>query len=76
MIYIPGDVQDFDKPNHAYAYGGAKLAIQHKEVSHMNGYISESGNKITSAWLHHLNGAEAMGDMRIVIMSEWNVKQM
>lgn len=39
--------------------------MQHKEVSHMNGYISESGNKITSAGLHYLNGAKAMGDMRI-----------
>lgn len=28
LIYIPGDVQDFDKLNHAYAYGGAKLAMQ------------------------------------------------
>lgn len=28
LIYIPGDVQDFDKLNHPYAYGGAKLAMQ------------------------------------------------
>ena len=28
LIYIPGEIQDFDKLNHAYAYGGAKLAIQ------------------------------------------------
>ena len=28
LIYIPGEVQDFDKLNHAYAYGGAKLAMQ------------------------------------------------
>lgn len=28
LIYIPGDIQDFDKLNHAYAYGGAKLAMQ------------------------------------------------
>lgn len=28
LIYIPAEVQDFDKLNHAYAYGGAKLAMQ------------------------------------------------
>lgn len=28
LIYIPGEIQDFDKLNHAYAYGGAKLAMQ------------------------------------------------
>ena len=101
LIYIPGDIQDFDKLNHPYAYGGAKLAMQtinynfdldltryvsfnfdaiekiidtsggieleilSKEVSYMNGYISSSENKITSAGLQHLNGAQAMGYMRI-----------
>lgn len=101
LIYIPGDIQDFDKLNHPYAYGGAKLAmqtlnynfdldltryvsfnfdaiekivdaiggieleIQSKEVSHMNSYISDSGNKIDRAGVHHLNGAQAMGYMRI-----------
>lgn len=28
LIYIPGEIQDFDKLNHAYAYGGAKLSMQ------------------------------------------------
>lgn len=28
LIYIPKEIQDFDKLNHAYAYGGAKLALQ------------------------------------------------
>lgn len=28
LIYIPGEIQDFDKLNHPYAYGGAKLAMQ------------------------------------------------
>ncbi|MBP3904794.1 MULTISPECIES: LCP family protein [Turicibacter] len=28
LIYIPAEIQDFDKLNHAYAYGGAKLAMQ------------------------------------------------
>ncbi len=28
LIYIPGVKQDFEKLNHAYAYGGAKLALQ------------------------------------------------
>lgn len=28
LIYIPDEIQDFDKLNHAYAYGGAKLAMQ------------------------------------------------
>ena len=28
LIYISGEIQDFDKLNHAYAYGGAKLAMQ------------------------------------------------
>lgn len=101
LIYIPGDIQDCDKLNHPYAYGGAKLAMQtinynfdldltryvsfnfdaiekiidaiggieleilSKEVSYMNGYISSSENKITSAGLQHLNGAQAMGYMRI-----------
>ncbi|WP_195218208.1 LCP family protein [Turicibacter sanguinis] len=101
LIYIPGEVQDFDKLNHAYAYGGAKLAMQtfnynfdlditryvtfdfdaiekivdavggielmikDYEVSHMNGYIGTSGNKISSAGLQHLTGAQAMGYMRI-----------
>lgn len=101
LIYIPGDIQDFDKLNHPYAYGGAKLAMQTlnynfdldltryvsfnfdaiekiidalggieleilpKEVSYMNGYIDSSGNKITSSGIQHLNGAQAMGYMRI-----------
>ena len=28
LVYIPGDVQDFDKLNHAFVYGGANLAMQ------------------------------------------------
>ena len=28
LIYIPGVKQDFEKLNHAYAYGGANLALQ------------------------------------------------
>ncbi|MDB8559597.1 LCP family protein [Turicibacter sanguinis] len=28
LIYIPGEIQDFDKLNHAYAYGGANLSMQ------------------------------------------------
>lgn len=28
LIYIPDEIQDFDKLNHPYAYGGAKLAMQ------------------------------------------------
>lgn len=28
LIYIPGEIQDFDKLNHAYEYGGANLAMQ------------------------------------------------
>ena len=28
LIYIPGVKQDFEKLNHAYAYGGATLAMQ------------------------------------------------
>ena len=28
LIYIPGHIQDFSKLNHAYAYGGADLAMQ------------------------------------------------
>ena len=28
LIYIPGEIQDFDKLNHPYAYGGAKLTMQ------------------------------------------------
>lgn len=28
LIYVPGEVQDFDKLNHAYWYGGAQLALQ------------------------------------------------
>lgn len=93
LIYIPGDIQDFDKLNHAYAYGGANLAIQtlnynfdldlnryvsfnydaiekiidaiggvyievlEKEVPHITG-VSSSG------W-QRLNGAQAMGYMRV-----------
>lgn len=101
LIYIPGDVQDFDKLNHAYAYGGAKLAMQtinynfdldltryvtfnfdaiekivdaiggielevkDYELSYMNGYIQSAANKVSTAGLLHLNGAQAMGYMRI-----------
>lgn len=28
LVYIPGNIQDFDKLNHAFVYGGANLAIQ------------------------------------------------
>lgn len=28
LIYIPGEIEDYDKLNHAYAYGGANLAMQ------------------------------------------------
>lgn len=101
LIYIPGQIQDFDKLNHAYAYGGAKLAMQTMnynfdldltryvtfdfeaiqsiidaiggielnikdyEVSHANGYIQSASNKLTTSGVQHLNGAQAMGYMRI-----------
>lgn len=101
LIYIPGDIQDFDKLNHPYAYGGAKLAMQtinynfdldltryvsfnfdaiekiidviggielevkDYEVSHANGYIQSASNKLTKSGVQHLNGAQAMGYMRI-----------
>lgn len=28
LVYLPGDVQDFDKFNHSYWYGGPELSIQ------------------------------------------------
>ncbi|MCU7197754.1 LCP family protein [Turicibacter sanguinis] len=101
LIYIPGEIQDFDKLNHAYAYGGAKLAmqtinhnfdldltryvtfdfdaiefiidtlggieleIQDYELSHANSYIQSTQNKLTQSGLQHVNGAQAMGYMRI-----------
>ena len=101
LIYIPGDIQDFDKLNHPYAYGGAKLAMQTMnynfdldltryvsfnfdavekiidaidgieleikdyEVSHANQYIQLASNKLTTSGTQHLNGAQAMGYMRI-----------
>ena len=101
LIYIPGEIQDFDKLNHAYAYGGAKLAMQtinynfdldltryvtfdfdaiefiidtlggieleikDYELSHANGYIQSAQNKLTQSGLQHVNGAQAMGYMRI-----------
>ncbi|MTP08180.1 LytR family transcriptional regulator [Turicibacter sanguinis] len=101
LIYIPGEIQDFDKLNHAYAYGGAKLAMQtinynfdldltryvtfdfdaiefiidsiggieleikDYELSHANGYIQSAQNKLTHSGLQHVNGAQAMGYMRI-----------
>ncbi len=101
LIYIPGDIQDFDKLNHPYAYGGAKLAMQtinynfdldltryvsfnfdaiekiidaiggieleikDYELSHANGYIQSASNKLTYSGVQQVNGAQAMGYMRI-----------